>query len=174
MLAVLLIVGGLIPQIHAGAFTIRILSADDNVITGRFLDSLLLSFPPCSFADQNVDLEYTNCNTSKNYTLDNIFTVPKCDNEDNRYGPPAHRMNIGYKLNNLTSGTQYKINYKIGNSKSNTVTATTRTANDYAKIGLGFPGRSAAMVVIVVILSVAAFILLISILVGLFASPCRD
>lgn len=41
-------------------------------------------------------------------TLNNIFTVPKCDNEGIRYGPPAHRMNIGYKLNNLTSGTQYK------------------------------------------------------------------
>lgn len=47
-------------------------------------------------------------------------------------------------------------------------------AADYQKIGLGFPGRSAAMVVIIAILSVATFILLISIIISIFVSPSQE
>lgn len=46
--------------------------------------------------------------------------------------------------------------------------------SSYTEIEVGFPGRSAAMVVITVILSVAAFILLIGISISTLVSPSDE
>ncbi|KAF4073238.1 hypothetical protein AMELA_G00256580 [Ameiurus melas] len=174
MLVVLLIMGGLLPRIHADDFPLSMLSVEDSVITGRFIDSLLLSLPPCTYAGQSVDLEYLNCYTNKNYTLYNIFTVPNCNSNGDLTGPTAFSRNIGYQLMNLTNGTSYIIRYKIGMNRSNPLMATTRSASSYTEIEVGFPGRSAAMVVITVILSVDAFILLIWISISTLVSPSDE
>ncbi|XP_026777440.3 uroplakin-2 isoform X1 [Pangasianodon hypophthalmus] len=174
MLAIILILGGLIPPIHTDDFPLSMLSAHDKVITGRFFDSLLLSLPPCTYAGKSVDLEYLNCDTNTSYILYDIFTVPNCNSSGNLTGSTAFSRNIGYQLTNLSNGTQYKINYKIGDIRSIPLMATTRTVADYTEIKLGSQGRSAAMVVITVILSVAMFILLISIIISMFVSPNEE
>ncbi|KAK3509124.1 hypothetical protein QTP70_020235, partial [Hemibagrus guttatus] len=171
MLAVLLIIGGLIPLIHAQDFTTSLLSDFKEVTTGRFFDSVLLSLPSCSFAGQNVDVEYLDCDTSQSYILYNAFMVSSCGNSSDPKGSTVLSRNVGYQLTNLRNGTQYRINYKIGNVRSTPVITNTRIAANYNNIDLSFQGRSAAMLVITVLLSVAMFILLISIIASAFLSP---
>ncbi|KAG7314539.1 hypothetical protein KOW79_021842 [Hemibagrus wyckioides] len=171
MLAGLLIIGGLIPLIHADDFTTSLLSDVKEVTTGRLFDSLLLRLPSCSFAGQNVDVEYLNCNTNQSYILNNVFTVQSCDSGGDPKGSTVLSRNMGYQLTNLRNDTQYKINYKIGNVRSTPVIATTRIAANYNNIDLSYQGRSAAMLVITVLLSVAMFILLISIITSAFVAP---
>ncbi|XP_046695306.1 uroplakin-2 isoform X2 [Silurus meridionalis] len=173
MLAVLLIMGGLVSLIHAQDFPLSVLSGENAVITGRFFDSLLLSLPPCTYAGKNVDLEYQDYNNNKSYILTNIFMVSSCVYIGDMQGSTAVSRNIGYQLMNLTNGTQYKINYKIGVNKSTSVIVYTRTAVNYRDVDLGFTGRSAAMVVITSILSVAMFVLLIGIIIVLL-SPSEE
>ncbi|KAI5608362.1 uroplakin 2-like isoform X1 [Silurus asotus] len=174
MLAVLLIMGGLVSLIHAQDFPLSVLSSEDAVITGRFFDSLLLSLPPCTYAGKNVDLEYQDYNNNKSYILTNIFMVSSCVYIGDMQGSTAVSRNIGYQLMNLSNGTQYKINYKIGVNKSTSVIVYTRTAAvNYRDVDLGFTGRSAAMVVITSILSVAMFVLLIGIIIVLL-SPSEE
>ncbi|XP_047664963.1 uroplakin-2 isoform X2 [Tachysurus fulvidraco] len=174
MLVVLLIIGGLIPLIHAEDFPPSLLSIKDKVITGQFFDSLMLKLPSCFYAGQNVDLEYMNCDTNQSNIQSNVFTVPSCGSMSDPKGSTVLSRNIGYQLMNLKNGTRYKITYKIGNLSSSSVIATTRTVANYNEINLSFQGRSAAMLVITVLLSVAMFILLISIITSVFVSPSEQ
>ncbi|XP_066516103.1 uroplakin-2 [Hoplias malabaricus] len=168
MLAVLFILRGLVPFINAD-FPARVLTSNDGVMTGQFLDSLLLSLPPCELEGQSVDLEYLNVNTNENKTLTSIFTVPSCTNV-NTIGSTAFGRNIGYQLMNLSNGTAYRLHYKVGNVSSVTIFGTTITASDYNGINDGLPARSGAMVVITVILSVTMLLLLICLILSLALS----
>ncbi|KAM9440850.1 uroplakin-2 [Clarias gariepinus] len=174
MLAVLLIAGALIPLTHAQDFPLALLSTESQMISSRFFNSLLLTLPPCNYAGKNVDLEYQNLDINTKYYISNIFTIPSCINTGYPNGLSAFSRRIGYQLMNLNESTQYRIIYKIGNLSSTPLTASTRTAVNYTDIDLSFAGRSAAMVVITVVLSVTMFILLLGIIISLFVSPKKD
>ncbi|XP_067113767.1 uncharacterized protein upk2, partial [Osmerus mordax] len=66
---------GLLFTLSRAEFQVYFLKDSDGVVTGRLMDSPLLSFPPCSLC---VTLEYNRTDTSKSKILANIFTVPPC------------------------------------------------------------------------------------------------
>ncbi|XP_062845243.1 uncharacterized protein upk2 [Trichomycterus rosablanca] len=169
MLAGLFIVGGFFPIIMAES-SLTLLTNENNVITGRFIDFLLISLPSCVYGGQNVDVEYQNVNTSQTNTLTNIFTVAYCQSSGSSSGLLAVRRRLGYQLTGLNSNTEYKIRYKIGSTYSNYLMATTRKVFDHKGINTGLSGWSAAMIVITATLSVAMFFLLLSFILSLVLS----
>ncbi|KAI4900710.1 hypothetical protein NFI96_029143, partial [Prochilodus magdalenae] len=156
MLAVLFVLGGFASLINA-EFPARVPNSADGVITGLFPNSLLLTLPPCKeYAGENVDLEYINADTNENKTLEHIFIVASCN-----------ASSIGfYHLLNLTKNTEYRLRYKVGTDNSSLILAHTRNVSDYNDIDSGLPGRSGAMVVITVILSLAMFFLLVCLILS--------
>ncbi|XP_012677378.2 uroplakin-2 [Clupea harengus] len=174
MLTTLLFVGALFTLTNA-EFTVRVLKEEDGVVTGIFTDSLLLSLPPCSLEGQNVSLAYNDSN-NKSWILEHIFIVPSCGNMTGT-GREGHLVtsNIGlYKVSDLASGTNYSFQYHTDLEKSNVVTASTRSAQDYSGIDTVLPARSGSMIVITVILSVAMAFLLVALTITIVLSNDED
>ncbi|XP_064207019.1 uroplakin-2-like [Anguilla rostrata] len=168
---IILIVFGVFFTIANAEFQLKLLGPSDGVVTSVFSDSLIVSLPPCSLAGKNVDLWYKNIATSKNNTLKNIFTVPKCISK--RDLVQINKVQ-GYQVTNLMTGTQYSLQYILDTDKSIVITANTTAVTSYSTINDGLPGRSAAMIVITVLLSVAMFILIVALIVSLFFRSTAD
>ncbi|XP_062845155.1 uroplakin-2-like [Trichomycterus rosablanca] len=171
MLALLIVLGGFVPLLDAASVAElqpSLLTTNNGVITGQYLDSLMLSLPPCEYAGQNVHLEYTNTITNDTMYINDAFMVPTCDNITCLDNPLSVNRGLGYQLSGLNDSTLYSVRYMIGSNKTVPVAASTIKMADYNTISEKLPGRSAAMIVITVLLSVAMFLLLVGLLVTVF------
>ncbi|KAJ8345247.1 hypothetical protein SKAU_G00294400 [Synaphobranchus kaupii] len=177
---IILIVFGMFFTIANAKFKLKLLEPSDGVLSSKFSYSLILSLPPCSLVGKNVDLAYNNTGTSESKALKSIFQVPNCRSKRDLISVTEKNnhftltKDLGYQVNNLINGTQYSFQYVVDTEESNILTASTRAALSYTQIDDGLPARSAAMVVITVLLSVAMFILLVGLIISLFYGNSGD
>ncbi|XP_066565459.1 uroplakin-2 [Amia ocellicauda] len=169
-----LVIFGLLLVAANADFQASVLDGSGGLLTGVFANSVVLSLPPCTLAGQDVNIEYFNVPAGNKTLLTNLFTVPLCRykrdlisvNENN--GQFVVSRTIGYQVKNLVPGIDYRFQYNVGSERSNVVEVTTRAGKDYNTIDDGLPGRSAAMLVITVLLSVAMFVLIAGMIAALF------
>ncbi|KAJ8267055.1 hypothetical protein GJAV_G00137790 [Gymnothorax javanicus] len=161
-------------------FALNLLQPDKGVVTSNFSNSLILTLPPCTLAGMTVNLTYNETGTGKSTLLTKIFTVPACRPKRDLISVTANdgqlsfTKNVGYQAKNLASGTEYSFQYAVGTEKSNVLTASTRTATSYTQIDSSLPGRSAAMIVITVVLSMAMFVLIVGLILSILLGTSDD
>ncbi|XP_060702959.1 uroplakin-2 [Hemiscyllium ocellatum] len=158
----------------AGTFNISLANQANNGIVGGVRSlSAIVNLPPCMFSNQQVMVNVTDATGGPGPGQKN-FVNPICrfkrglisivsDANDVR-----QTLNLGYQLTNLRPGTEYNVVYRIGNEESNPLSVTTISPMDFNNIDVGFSGRSGAMVVITVLLSVAIAVLIILLIVSVF------
>ncbi|KAJ8276631.1 hypothetical protein COCON_G00083830 [Conger conger] len=159
-------------------FALKLLQ--NNVLTGNFSNSLILSLPPCSLAGKQVNLQYNSTGTNDANTLTEIFKVPGCRSKrglisvTENNGQVTLNKELGYQVTNLRNGTEYSFQYIVDQDKSSVLTASTRTATSYTQIDESLPGRSAAMIIITVLLSVAMLLLIVGLIVSILIGNTED
>lgn len=161
----------------AQEFTISL--ANDNmgeVVASRRSMSAIITMDPnsCNLAGETVIVTVNNTSNGQVIAQPN-FVRPVCRNRrdlislvSNADGTPQ-TLNLGYMLEMLQPSTTYNVYLRAGTIRSNMLGVTTISPVDYRTIDLGF-GRSGAMVVITVILSIAMLALIIAFIVVLVLS----
>ncbi|GCC16855.1 hypothetical protein chiPu_0021444, partial [Chiloscyllium punctatum] len=156
------------------AFNISLANKADNGIVGSVRSmSAIVNLPQCRFSNQEVMVNVTN-NTGGPGPEQKSFDNPICRFKRglisivSNANDVRQTLNLGYKLTNLQPNTEYDVVYRIGSEESNPLRIMTSSPMDFNNIDVGFSGRSGAMVVITVLLSIAMVVLIIILIVSVF------
>ncbi|XP_048449664.1 uroplakin-2-like [Rhincodon typus] len=158
---------------HAGSFNISLVNEADNGIVGNIRSmSAIVALPLCRFSSQRVMVNVTN-STGGPGPEQESFVRPICRFRRGLVSVVSNvngirqTFDLGYRLKNLKPNTEYKVVYHIDGEESNPLSIRTTSPMDFNDIDVGFSGRSGAMVVITVLLSIAMAVLIILLIVSI-------